>query len=366
MVDIDFWPCFTVSTPPETPVSDGNRRSALSVMFGLDFVQIQTSPHRQLLLVAVSVTGPLAQTLPTVPFLEESGGRDDAGGELSQPGTGFDVRRTPRRDFANVATGAQLPRSSVPVQPTGVTPQDWLLGDRTGRGVTICLIDSGVDYRHDLVRNSGSSFAVTAQDGQHAVVPVEAQDSVGHGTACASVIGQAAPDAVLDSYRVLGPTSRGNGEVFLAALETAIARGYHIVNLSLSSRNAAYRARFVELAELAAAAGVLLVCSAHNSPVRSYPWSLASVISVGSHDRPDSFEVQLNPQPPVDFYAGGVGVTVAWLDGATRRMSGNSFATPAITANLARIIETFPNLRTWQYRYLLALLATNVRCDHHD
>lgn len=283
---------------------------------------------------------------------------------MSQPSTGFDVRQPRRCDFANVATGAQVSRSSVPVQPAGMTPQDWLLRDRTGRGVKICLIDSGIDYRHELVRNPGASFAVTAQDaGELAVVPVEVEDSVGHGTACASVIGRAAPDAQLDSYRVLGPTSRGNGEVFLAALETAITRGYHIVNLSLSTRNTVYRAKFVELAEFAATVGVLLVCSAHNSPVRSYPWSLASVISVGSHDRPDSFEVQLNPEPPVDFYAGGVGVTVAWLNGATRQMSGNSFATPAVTANLARIVETFPNLRTWQYRYLLALLATNVRCD---
>ncbi|HEY9390809.1 MAG TPA: S8 family serine peptidase [Mycobacteriales bacterium] len=231
----------------------------------------------------------------------------------------------------------------------------------------VCLIDSGVDFSHPQVHNPGTSYTVV-QDEPHGyqIVPTDDLDVVGHGTACASVISRVAPDARIDSVRVLGPTNRGSGETLLAALEWAISEGYHIVNLSLSTRRPAHRGRLVELAEAAWSAGVLLVCSAHNSPVESYPWTLASVISVGSHDRPDAYEVHVNPAPPVDFYAGGVGVRVAWLGGSVRTVSGNSFATPAIVANLARVMETFPHLRPWQYKYLLSLLATNVRRSLDD
>jgi subtilisin len=267
--------------------------------------------------------------------------------------------------FANIAHGDLV--QELPVPPREELVDEWLLAGQRGRGVRICLIDSGVDYSHHQIRNVGSSYTVMATDDQEfQVVETEDLDVVGHGTACASVISRVADEAELDSLRILGPKNQGHGSFLLAGLAWAISQGYHIINLSLSARNADHRPRFLELAEMASAAGVLLVCSAHNSPVKSYPWTLASVISVGSHSNPDAYEVQINPDPPVDFYAGGVGVQVAWLDGTTRVMSGNSFATPAIVANLARIIERFPDLRTWQYKYLLSLLATNVRRRTND
>ena len=38
-----------------------------------------------------------------------------------------------------------------------------------------------------------------------------------------------------------------------------------------------------------------------------------------------------NPDPPVEFFAHGVDVEVAWLGGETIDASGNSFATPCIS-----------------------------------
>jgi subtilisin len=272
-----------------------------------------------------------------------------------------------QKQFANVAYGAALTEDRVPVKPFEMATADWLLTDRTGRGVSICLIDSGVEYGHADIHNSGVSYTVSVDpDGHSDVVETDELDVVGHGTACAGVISRTAPDARIDSIRVLGPKNRGQGDAFLTALAWAIGRGYDIVNLSLSTRRIEHRPRLLDLAEAAAASGVLLVCSAHNSPVDSYPWTLASVISVGSHSSPNTYEVQMNPNPPVEFYAGGVGVSVAWLGGTTKTMSGNSFATPAITATLARVIESYPSLRAWQYKYLLSLLATNVRRHTDD
>ena len=52
----------------------------------------------------------------------------------------------------------------------------------------------------------------------------------------------------------------------------------------------------------------MLVASAHNLPVESYPWRFASVLSVGSHDRADPLDFFYNPEPPVEFFARGVDI----------------------------------------------------------
>ena len=79
----------------------------------------------------------------------------------------------------------------------------------------------------------------------------------------------------------------------------------------------------------------VLVASAHNMPVESYPWRFSSVISVGSHEEHDALSFYSNPDPPVEFFARGVDVEVAWTGGARIRCTGNSFATPHMTG-LAR------------------------------
>ena len=77
-------------------------------------------------------------------------------------------------------------------------------------------------------------------------------------------------------------------------------------------------------------------------PVESYPWRFSSVISVGSHEAPDPLVFYANPEPPVEFFARGVDVDVAWLGGATIRCTGNSFATPHIAGICALIARQAP------------------------
>jgi len=104
----------------------------------------------------------------------------------------------------------------------------------------------------------------------------------------------------------------------------------------------------------------LIVASAHNMPVRSYPWRFASVVSVASHDIADPLAYLRNPDPPVEFYARGVDVDVAWADGSTLRASGNSFATPHIAGICALIRSKHPDLTPPEVKTLLGLTATNA------
>lgn len=126
------------------------------------------------------------------------------------------------------------------------------------------------------------------------------------------------------------------------------------------------RVRFVEelraLTDEAYFRGSVIVASAHNTPVESFPWRFASVISVGSHHEEADPEMYLyNPLPPVEFFAPGQNVQVAWLGGRTIRSTGNSFATPFIAGLCARILSKHPRMTPFQLKNALYLSAANVR-----
>ena len=109
----------------------------------------------------------------------------------------------------------------------------------------------------------------------------------------------------------------GSGELILAGLRYAVEQNFDVVNMSLSTTKRRFAEVLHDLADTAYFQRTVLVASAHNMPVESYPWRFSSVISVGSHEAADSLVCYANPSPPVELFARGVDVDVAWLNGAT-------------------------------------------------
>jgi subtilisin family serine protease len=210
-------------------------------------------------------------------------------------------------------SGENLPAWSLPADagaqiaigvdwPERVT-REWAWGDSTGEGMRVCILDSGVER--------GAGF-------------------------------------------------KGSGLALLAGLRWAVEQGFDVINMSLSTTKRQFAALLHELADSAYFRRTLLVASAHNMPVESYPWRFSSVISVGSHEEPDPLTFYYNPNPPVEFFARGVGVEIAWLGGGTIRSSGNSFATPHMTGICALILAKHPELTPFQLKSVLYLTANNV------
>ena len=101
----------------------------------------------------------------------------------------------------------------------------------------------------------------------------------------------------------------------MAGLRWAIDQGYDVINMSLSTTKSQFTGVLHELADSAYFRRTVLVASAHNMPVESYPWRFSSVVSVGSHEEDDSKVFYYNPDPPVEFFARGVNLDVAWRGG---------------------------------------------------
>ena len=239
--------------------------------------------------------------------------------------------------------------------------REWAWGGSDGTGVRVCVVDSGIDADHPLVGGIERAVApVAGEDGEPVVADDAEGDVSGHGTACAGIIRSLAPGCSITSVRVLGPDLGGTAADLLTGLAWAVEQRFDVVNLSLSTRKRAVIPELRDLADEAYFAGTLLVACAHNLPVESYPWRFASVFSVAGHAGEDPFEIQTNASPPVEFYARGVDVEVAWSGGGTITATGNSFATPHLTGVCARILGAHPGLTPFQVKHLLYLTATNV------
>jgi subtilisin family serine protease len=265
----------------------------------------------------------------------------------------------------------ELPAWSLPAEavdrialqarwPERVT-REWAWGGSSGRGVRVCVLDSGVDRDHPDVGKVDQAVAISIGDDAEMRVEEDSEgDLCGHGTACAGIIRSLAPECQLYSVRVLGAGFTGSGATLLAGLRWSIEQGFDVINMSLSTTKQKFASLLHELADDAYFKRTMLVASAHNMPVESFPWKFSSVISVGSHELEDPFVFFYNPTPPVEFFARGFELDVAWLGGGRLRCTGNSFATPHISGIAALILGKHPELTPFQLKSVLHLTATNM------
>ena len=255
---------------------------------------------------------------------------------------------------------------ALPTEWPGRVTREWAWGGSTGKGVRVCILDSGIEPDHPDVGELASAVAVEVGEGDEISVVEDVEgDLCGHGTACAGIVRSIAPDCELHSVRVLGAGFTGSGTALLGGLRWAVEQSFDVINMSLSTTKSQFAGLLHEVADRAYFRRTVLVASAHNMPVESYPWRFSSVISVGSHEEPDAETFYYNPSPPVEFFARGVDVEVAWLGKARARSTGNSFATPHMTGICALILGKHPELTPFQLKSALYLTASNVE-DRDD
>ena len=119
--------------------------------------------------------------------------------------------------------------------PERVT-REWAFDGATGKGVRVCILDSGVDPSHPRVGDLESAVAISVAGDDEIVAEEDTEGDVsGHGTACAGIVRQLAPEASISSVRVLGANFTGSGNVLLGGLRYAIEQGFDVINMSLST-----------------------------------------------------------------------------------------------------------------------------------
>lgn len=239
---------------------------------------------------------------------------------------------------------------------TSAPPQDEVPLVRSGAGVRVAIVDSGVEPTHPwFERASLRHVRVESTASGHMVVEDGGGDQSGHGTACAGIIHRMVPEATLVSLRALGPDGRCSRSALIAALHYCIKERFDVVNLSLGidiPRHAPLRATdhkpiltLYELADAASTLGVVLVASGPNvAQFRTYPGRLKAIIGVGRASFSELDSLGTERTADHEILAPGTDILAPALGGGERRWTGTSFACPFVTAHVARIRAARPGL----------------------
>jgi subtilisin family serine protease len=234
---------------------------------------------------------------------------------------------------------------------------DWK--KRSGKSVSVAVIDSGVDAEHaDLSGKIIESVEARPDNKRIVFERSTSGDSAGHGTACAGIIASIAPDAEIYSIKVLGAGGLGDGQAFLAGLEYAIKKRYRVINLSLGTTKPQFFAPLHDLLDRAYQAGCIVVAAANNLPQPSFPSVFSSsLISVIKSAETDPFNFGFQYGEVIELTAPGVNVRTPWVGGGYRNLTGNSFACPHIVGIIALLLDMHPDLTPFEVKSALYAIA---------
>jgi subtilisin family serine protease len=248
-------------------------------------------------------------------------------------------------------------------------PEAWATG-LDGSGVTVAILDSGVDSGHPALTGR-----VTGE--QNFTDSGSAEDRVGHGTHVASLVAGSgtgaegarqgiAPAADLLNGKVLGDEGEGRLSWVIAGMEWAAAQGADIVNLSLAARAGLTDDPVVQsLDELARTTGALFVVAAGNSGWNGWvpetvtsPGTAASALTVGAVDERDAVPGFSGQGPTRGSYRAKPDVTAPGVEILGARagardgdlyvpMTGTSMATPLV-AGAAALVKQLHGDWSWE------------------
>lgn len=165
-------------------------------------------------------------------------------------------------------SGATLPRPGV-LRVDACRP-------RTGRGARIVVIDSGVHAAHPHVGGVAGGVGIDEAGG----LRDDFVDRLGHGTAVAAAIREKAPEAAVWVVKVFDRDLVAPVEALVAAIDWALSRDPHFINLSLGTANQAHEPVLRDAVKRARDRGAWIVAAGRESGVRWLPGSLDGVVSV--------------------------------------------------------------------------------------
>ncbi|CAM5554991.1 type VII secretion-associated serine protease mycosin [Streptomyces viridochromogenes] len=267
-------------------------------------------------------------------------------------------------------TGALLLTSAQMASADYVRDQQWVMdvfsvqdtwAETQGQGVTVAVVDSGVDGDHpDLTGQvlEGKDFT----GGSNAQ-----EDKIGHGTKMASIIAGhghgpggsdgvmgLAPKAKILPLRTLQTRKDRNlDDTWGAAVRYAVDRGAKVINLSFGNDGGGKTlSAGRDAIAYAQAHDVVVVAASGNegSVAVSEPAALPGVVSVGAVDKNADLWTDSNTGKGLTLTAPGVEIVGAnnTMSNGYGVSSGTSEATAYVSATAALVRSKYPNLTAGQ------------------
>jgi Subtilase family len=209
----------------------------------------------------------------------------------------------------------------------------------TGRGVTVAVVDSGIQASHPHIARvvGGVHITPTGEDADFC-------DYLGHGTAVAAAIHEKAPDTELLAVRVFDRRLATRSEILARAIVYAADHGARLINLSLGTTKAEHAELLRRAVDHASSRGAIVVAAQEETSLCLYPGSLPGVVAVATSWQCGRDELTRGAAE-FAFQASGFPRPIPGVPEA-RNLSGISFAVANVSGFLARLLEKDPGIRS--------------------
>jgi len=215
---------------------------------------------------------------------------------------------------------------------------------RTGRGVRVAVVDSGIHASHAHIGGTLPGVRITDAEEDD-----DTSDRIGHGTAVAAAIREKAPGIDLVPIRVFDRTLDTTARTLARAILAATARGARLINVSMGTKNAGHQDVLQAAVDEALRNGALVVAPRAADGVPSWPGALEGAVGVEADAAcaRDALRLVQQDDGRFVFRASGLPRPIPGVPPA-RNLQGVSFAAANVSGFLARIVETEPALTSVQ------------------
>jgi thermitase len=218
------------------------------------------------------------------------------------------------------------------------------LAPNRGAGVTVAVIDSGLDLHHPIFQGYLTSKKTWFDFVDFDLIPQDERGALaepygyGHGTGMAGIVRQVAPQARIMPIRVLRPDGSGELLAVVAAIYHAVERGADVINLSLGTTRPSLALRTI--IDYANKRGVIVIASSGNTgdTAITFPAAYAAsqfTLSVGSVDPADTKSDFSTYGARLDVLAPGRQVFTSAPGERVAGWTGTSISTAVVTGAVA-------------------------------
>jgi subtilisin family serine protease len=211
---------------------------------------------------------------------------------------------------------------------------------KTGKGIRVAVIDSGIHAAHPHVAGVAGGAAITV-DAERGIIVTEGGflDRLGHGTAVAAAIREKAPDVELLGVKVFDSQLTTSIATLIAAIQYSADCDARLINLSLGTASAERGPFLANAIAYARERGSIVVSASESADAKWFPGSLPDVAAVqaGSACERDQIDITVS-RKTLSFAASPFPRPIPGVP-PERNLSGISFAVANTTGFLARLAE---------------------------